>query len=212
MSGQRVLVVADASSIINLEQVEMAGASLSRWLFREFCVEISSTVHDEVKRHGVSAAKYSRHRRHEDFDRLEQIYLGRRVELGTPEDAGERHNCCVALEALRRRRFGQCVFLCDDRRAVGKFVQETMSNYLAGSCWTSLDLVLYLYFRHCADSHNTIILTQAENALRDLVAALGRRFDESSPPPISPKLSRLLTGYIDKLSRLHQCALALAGH
>lgn len=205
MSRQQVVVVSDASSIINLEQVELAGANLTRWLFREFPVEMSSTVHAEVVRHSTDSSSYRKRRRDDDFGRLETLYLSGvpGVTLGVADDAGERHNCCLALEAIRRHRFGQCVFLIDDQRAIDKFIKTTMSDFLAGVCWNSLDLVLYLYFRHCTDHHNRITRTQAENALRDMVAVFGSQPSQLILPPVSPKLMSLLAGYKKKLDALH---------
>lgn len=200
-----MLVVADASSIINLEQVELAGADLAWWLFKEFPVEISSTVYAEVKRHSTSISQYRKRSRRYDFRTLETRYLNNipGVTLGVDENAGERHNCCLALEAIRRRRFGQCIFLIDDQKATRKFADQAMSDFLAGDAWNSLDLVLYLYFRHCTDNDHQIIRPQAENALKDLVAVFGSRLNQPAMSSLSPKLASLLTLYTSKLNTLH---------
>lgn len=68
--------------------------------------------------------------------------------LDTHEDRGERHNCCVALDAVLEGSHKQVIFLTDDLRAVRDYVAPVFEIFPLGQIWSSLDFVLYLFMRH----------------------------------------------------------------
>lgn len=87
--------------------------------------------------------------------------------LDQQEDQGERHNCCIALNAvLTSQQYGQVVFLTDDHRAIRDYVAPLFRDFPLGSIWTSQDLVLYLFMKR----RRRIPPDAAQNALRDIVA------------------------------------------
>lgn len=61
---------------------------------------------------------------------------------------GERHNCCVALNAVLEGTHQQVIFLTDDHRAVRDYVTPVFQMFPLGQIWLSLDFVVYLFMRH----------------------------------------------------------------
>ena len=87
-------------------------------------------------------------------------------DLDREEDRGERHNCCVALDAILTKHCQQIIFLTDDDRAIRDYVAPVFDVFPLGSIWSSHDLVLYLFMRH----RRHIPQKAAKNAIQDVVA------------------------------------------
>lgn len=112
------------------------------------------------------------------FSRLEQV--GRcfkcgqatfderlvKIDLDSDEDRGERHNCGVALDAVRGGTYRQVIYLTDDYRAIRKYVQPIFETFPLGCVWSSYDLVSYLFVRHCG----RVTLEEVKAVFRDLTA------------------------------------------
>jgi len=82
------------------------------------------------------------------------------------EDRGERHNCCVALNAVMSGRHRQVIFLTDDYRAIRDYVGPVFEIFPLGNIWSTHDFVLYLFVRH----RRRFPRDEVENALRDVTA------------------------------------------
>src|SRR6266496_2295598 len=140
----KALCIIDTSSLINSCEVELGKKSLDKWLWDEFEIKYSRTVLEEFQR-GRSRGKSRR--RWEDhiwplpfvstYERVIFQSLNReieypcgrcsrivcrnesfRIDFDDERDRGERHNCCVALDAVRVGRYPQVIFLTDDFHAV----------------------------------------------------------------------------------------------
>ena len=58
-------------------------------------------------------------------------------DLNVEKDRGERHNCCVALNAVMGGRYRQVIFLTDDYRAVRDYADPVFQTFPLGSIWSS---------------------------------------------------------------------------
>jgi len=123
------------------------------------------------------------------------------ISLGSDEDRGERHNCGVALDAVRRGNYRQVVYLTDDHHAIQKYAQPVFDIFPLGCVWSSYDLVLYLFVRHC----DRMIAEDVEVVFRDLTA---KAVNEERQQGISPETQQIwqqrLAAYIHKLERVAQ--------
>jgi len=123
------------------------------------------------------------------------------INLESEEDRGERHNCGVALDAVRRGSHRQVVYLTDDHRAIRKYVQPIFETFPLGCIWSSYDLVLYLFVRYC----DRMIVEDVEVVFRNLTA---KAVNEEKQRGISPETRQIwqqrLVTYTRKLERVAQ--------
>lgn len=124
-------------------------------------------------------------------------------DLGTEKDRGERHNCCVALDAILTKDYQQIIFLTDDYLAVRDYVAPVFKVFPLGSIWSSHDLVVYLFMRH----RKHIPQDAAKNAIRDVVAKateeLRKQPEETTHKAKSKWMGKLVT-YHHKVERVDQ--------
>lgn len=112
--------------------------------------------------------------------------------LGTEEDKGERHNCCVALDAVMAGSHRQVIFLTDDRRAIRDYVAPVFEIFPLGHIWSSHDFVLYLFVRH----RQRFPRAEVEAVLRDVTAhAAGSGFADHTQAAQEQWMQRLGTYY-----------------
>ena len=123
--------------------------------------------------------------------------------LGVPEDEGERHNCCVALEAVLQGRYKQIIFLIDDHRAVRDYIAPILEVFPLGQVWSSLDFVLYLFLRH----RKRIPEATAKAALRDVNA--GRLTTHT--PEAMERYRRQLREYYRRVERIDRVLAQMSG-
>ena len=92
-------------------------------------------------------------------------------DLDSSEDRGERHNCCVALDAVIGDQ-RQVVFLTDDSYAIRDYVAPVFDVFPLWYIWSSCDFILYLFLRH----RRHITQDTIRVALKDIAAkAVGKR-------------------------------------
>lgn len=212
------LCIVDTCSLINLSAVEdrIGNKKIFDWLWDEFEVKYSSAVLNEINRH---RRKISGRRRFESFvwpNRLEDCEVklfgktlqrnveGSRcykcgqermckqdfaVDLRSDDDRGERHNCCLAINALRE--YSQVIFLTDDYKAVRDYAEQLFELIPLGSIWSSLDFVVYLFVKH----RNRISLDETLSILRSINAQFG--YD-------SLKIASRLTKYNNKVTKIQE--------
>lgn len=188
MRGKSLCIV-DTSSLINSCEVELGQKSLDKWLWEEFEVKYSRVVLDEFQR---GKSKGNSRRKWEDhvwplstIGSNEQIlfkspqreieYPCRRcmriisrdesfkIDFADTRDRGERHNCCVALDAVSAGKYPQVIFLIDDFRAVRDYARYFFNVFPLGNIWSLLDFITYLFMRH----HKRIALADAKIALQN---------------------------------------------
>lgn len=87
-------------------------------------------------------------------------------DLTNPKDRGERHNLCLSLEQVIHTSNKQVIFLTDDYLAKRDYVDAVFEDFPVGRSWTSLDLILYIFFKY----RNRIPLNMVEAALQDAIA------------------------------------------
>ena len=84
--------------------------------------------------------------------------------LSDPIDRGERHNCCVALDAILTNEYPEAICLTDDIHAIRQYINPVFSMIRLGQIWCSFDLVLNLFTRY----RKTITLEMALAALKNI--------------------------------------------
>ncbi len=211
------LCIADTCSLIYLSNtdVRIANKLIYNWLWDEFRVSYSNAVFDEITRHRskiIGKQNYNTHVWKGNFNSCEKKLFGdgltRIIEQGVcphcyetvnrsqpfeanlddSKDRGERHNCCVAISALRD--YSQVIYLTDDHRAIRDYVSQLFNTIPLGVVWSSLDFVVYLFSKY----RNRISLNETIEALRSINAQDGA---------IEPyKSASRLTKYITKTHKI----------
>lgn len=222
------LCIIDTCSLIFMNDVQVARRPLHSWLLDEFEVHYSQTVLEEIRRHSDKIRSRRRwesyvysYPRAAACEKMlfgqplqreivsgtcryckQPIFVEQRfeIDLASSEDQGERHNCCVALAAVRAAEGRQVIFITDDRRAIRDYVAPMMRVFPLGVTWTSLDFVTFLFFRH----RSRITLDDVKVALRDVNA--------NAPTSETPQdRDRRIVRLTDYNRRVEQIDRVLAG-
>jgi hypothetical protein len=122
-------------------------------------------------------------------------------DLDIEENKGERHNCCVALDAVMKGDYRQVIFLTDDYKAVRDYAGPVFEVFPLGHIWSSYDFVLYLFVRH----RQRFPRAEAEAVLRDITArAAGSGVADHSQQAQEQWMRRLGTYHrkVDKIDRV----------
>lgn len=189
-SAAKSLCIVDTCSLVYMAHVQLVRKPLRDWLWEEFDVKYSEAVSEEYQPFKVNSgtprrwekgiwrvanlqnyeqAIFSSHQR-----QMEDIYCSRckqrtmKYEMFTPDltekkDRGERHNCCLALYAVREGRSSQIIFLTDDLKARRDYTIYFFHVFPIGVVWSLLDLITYLFLRYWRE----IPLQSVKDALRD---------------------------------------------
>jgi hypothetical protein len=230
MRGKSLCIV-DTSSLINSCEVELGKKSLDKWLWKEFEVKYSKTVLEEFRRgrsRGESRGKLEDHvwplPTISTYERILFQSLTREIEescrrcgrivyrnesfaidFNDDRDRGERHNCCVALDAIKAGKYPQVIFLIDDFHAVRDYARYFFDTFPLGNTWSLLDFITYLFVRH----KDRITLEDTKNALRD-ANAQGSISLNASDGESEKKVQRLST-YLTKVNRIAEAFSQLSG-
>lgn len=121
-------------------------------------------------------------------------------DLNVEKDRGERHNCCVALNAVMGGRYRQVIFLTDDYRAVRDYANPMFATFPLGSVWSSYDFVLYLFVRH----RQRFPRAEVENVLRDVTAYAARSGFADHTQKAQQRWVRRLRAYHQKVEKIEQ--------
>jgi hypothetical protein len=138
--------VLDTCSIINLDDIELAGRDVLYYMRRSFDVHVCDAILDELGRHKqrlhskessywprfLSSRKQAAFVLNDDRTALESFYSAAPSFSGS-DDAGERGNTRLALELLITRRFGQIVFVI--LRAIGRLTRWPPNRRPRTSLW-----------------------------------------------------------------------------
>ncbi len=221
MRGKSLCIV-DTSSLINSSEVLLGGRTLDKWLWDEFEIKYSKTVLEEFQQgrnRGNSRRKWEEHvwplPAVSTYERILFQSLQREVEypckrcsrvlsrkesfavdFDETRDRGERHNCCIALDAIKTGRYPQVTFLTEDFHAVRDFAKYFFDTFPLGNIWSLLDFITYLFLRH----YNRITLEDVENALRSANAQGG--ISLSLGEGLSEKKAQRLSAYFHKVYRI----------
>lgn len=176
-----LLCIPDTNSLINMSDIEVANKDLRLWLWVEFDVKLSSTICTEIQNHRDLAKGSIQKRCNKsvwDFtiqlDKLEKAFLQPFYhDLNSRKDRGERHNCCVALDAVSSGAYRQVIFLTDELKTTDPdrngFLFRVFDSFPIGRIWSSLDFVLYLFLRH----RNRFPFRIAQDVLRTINREVG---------------------------------------
>lgn len=121
-------------------------------------------------------------------------------DLTNPQDRGERHNCCVALDGVISGKFSRVIFLTDDFRAQRDYARPIFDKIPLGEIWSSLDFVTYLFTRY----RRRIPLDEMLSVLRDVNA--NNPTDDDTSKPV-----RRLTYYQDKVREIDRILVRIKG-
>lgn len=227
---RKSLCIVDTSSLINSYQIELGRKSLDKWLWDEFDIKYSKTVLEEFQTgssnrspkrkwedHIWSLPSIPTHERilFQSLQREIEYLCGRcsctrivcrnepfTVDLNDVRDKGERHNCCIALEAIRTKQYPQIIFLTDDFKAVRDYAKNFFDTFPLGTTWSLLDFIIYLFMRY----YNRITIDDVENALRDANA-----ISSSSSEAESEKKVQRLNIYFKKANRIAGALFQISG-
>ncbi len=120
--------------------------------------------------------------------------------LEVEENKGERHNCCVALDAVIGGHYPQVIFLTDDYKAIRDYTDPVFKTFPLGSVWSSYDFVLYLFVRY----RRRFPRMEVEAVLRDITAhAAGSGFADHTQEAQERWRQRLVT-YTRKVEKIEQ--------
>lgn len=122
--------------------------------------------------------------------------------LLSPNDQGERHLVCEAIEMVYLNKFPNCIIVSDDYSAFTKFMGKAQMDYPFGNVWNVLDFVVYLYF-----VRREISYSQAQIAVRDLVALSSisaKKYKEKGHQTESEARQIMLNDYFAKLDNIKQ--------
>lgn len=176
-----LLCIPDTNSLIHMRDIEVAKKDLRLWLWQEFDVKLSSTICTEIQNHRDLAKGSIQKRCNKSvwnftvqLDKLEKAFLQPFYpDLDSRKDRGERHNCCVALDAVSSGAYRQVIFLTDELKTTNPerngFLFRVFDSFPIGRIWSSLDFVLYLFLRH----QNRFPFKIAEDALRTINRKVG---------------------------------------
>jgi len=117
------------------------------------------------------------------------------IDITMSEDKGERHNCCVALDALNSGRYQNIIFLTDDFRARDRFVKPIFDSIPLGSIWSSHDFVVFLFLRH----RDRITRDDIGDVLRDLTANIS-----DQPAETLAKRLRIANEKVDRVAKVSE--------
>ena len=205
-----VLCVVDTCSLIHMRDIQIAQKDLRLWLWGEFCVKVSEEICNEIQKHKVRAKGGIR-------SKCNKAKWEFKVSVGTIEEAflepfgfdvestknrGERHNCCVALDAVMRGEHRHVIFLTDELKAIDPNrkgpMQRIFEEFPIGCIWSSLDFILYLFIRHRRRFPKHL----AEAALHTVNACIGGRWEVAQKRLV--EYNRRLRQIDNTLSRLPQ--------
>jgi|SRR5579859_82440 len=185
---KKTLCIIDTCSLVYLKDIIIAGRPLHKWLWSEFDVQFSSVILDELSsfkqklgfRYNWSdhiwrsstisnyeTAIFSSYQRKIEQGKCKHcrqiIWRDDTYEpnLADTRDRGERHNCCVVLDAILNGKYTQVIFLSDDLRALRDYAQHFFDIFPLGSTWTLFDFITYLFTKY----YGTITLNDVQNAL-----------------------------------------------
>lgn len=203
--------VLDTCSIINLDEIELAGRDVLYYMRRSFDIHVCDAILDELDRHKqrlhskessywprfLSNQKKAALVLNDDRTALGPFYSAAPSCFGS-DDAGERGNTRLALELLITRQFGQIVFVTDDDRARNAFLANVVRSFPGLHLWSSADVVLYLGSFLLKEQKTTFDSIRA--ALRDLNAASAKTWEQIG----DAEKSAIIKRYKDSVANLER--------
>jgi hypothetical protein len=208
----KVDIIVDTNSFTHLAQIELKGEKPSTWLWKYFNVKTSSVVRTEFSvgiQNAPSNSKAINRRLANNeyilnttrFNVLEPGWLVQfyyKKTLATT-DLGERHLICSIAELQHYNVISRPVLVTDDLNAVDYFIKNVVNDLYFASLWTSLDLLVYLYFYSKDISFEEVV-----SGIRDIISRpsfSAKRYKERG---VTDEFARqsMLGDYIRKLDHI----------
>jgi len=186
--ANKINILIDTNSLFHLSEVDIVkkGEKPTAWLWKYCNVYICDVIKAEFERNVAKIHKKSANRTNAKAtlrkmkskkglstksrytSQIEWETVGRYVppsSLNNPEDKGERHLICEAIEMVYYSKVSNCFIISDDFNALQKFMKQAEDDYPFGAIWNVFDFIIYLFF-----TKKEITYSQTERAVRDLVA------------------------------------------
>jgi hypothetical protein len=181
----RTACIIDTSSIINLDDIQLARQDVLFYLRCFFDVRVCGTIRDELERHRnlvssrevsywprfLSSRRYAPNVLIDDRSVIGPFYTSAPLFDGV-ENAGEYGNARVALELLLTEQIAHTLFITDDQRACNSFLALMQGAFPGIKLWSSADVILYLGAVFL--NQKKVRFEDVRSALRDVYAATGR--------------------------------------
>jgi hypothetical protein len=179
----KLSILIDANALSHLSQIELSSRQnqkikANNWLWRHFNILTSKSVMDEFL-NGPRKGNINLVRRKlrndpylipesRNLKLLENNWLSHTYLPSQPlgkKDEGERHLICLAIEEVKKKTYPQMVIVSDDLTARKNFMSAVNITVPFGDIWSSLDLIVYLYF-----TSDEVDYRNAEKAIIDIVS------------------------------------------
>ena len=126
--------------------------------------------------------------------------LGRSLPSRKPGGSrGEVDNFIIAVDQLHHIKKGAMIYITDDTKAINGIIGDWLPSFPGIQCWTSYDVLLFLYARQIIPSKDIAI-----EMLRDLNSVA--RVEEGVSEALNIKLQKILMQMnkkIEKISRIN---------
>lgn len=213
MAYSKPSIFIDANALSHISSIDLNKRKVSNWLWSYFEVKTCTAVKNEflknVNKRGADSKALSRKLnsdpnlvpRSRHLSRLEQEWLSNEYYLKTlsKKDEGERHLVCIALEYLYKKNSSYVIIVTDDNSARNYFLKKILDDLPFGALWTSLDLILYMYF-----AFKDVSFEFAYNSIRDISSFDSYGFKEfrSGGETEADARQRMLSHYVNKLNKM----------
>lgn len=213
MSYKKPTIFIDANALSHISSLELNKRKVGIWLWHYFDVKTCTAVKNEylkrVNSRDADSRALSRKLKKDSklvpltrsLSRLENDWLATKyyTKTLTKSDEGERHLICVALEFVCKKNASQAFVVTDDLTARNYFLDKLKADIPFGEIWSTIDLVLYMYFAFSEVSYEF-----TEASIRDISSldSFGFKAFKTRGDTETDARMRMLKAYIAKLNNL----------
>ena len=185
MNKLNVFIDTSAFSHLASIDIELNRCKPHKWLWNFFNVHTCESVKNEFKKNIKNASQNSKsinkilnnnkrlsnnkkvipevkHTKKIENKWLSKYYYNKSL---SKKDEGERHLICSVAELIYHNKFNRVIVVLDDRDA-NKFIKKISDETQIAEVWTSLDLLIYLFF-----FYNNIPVNFVESAIRNIAGS-----------------------------------------
>lgn len=207
-------IIIDCNSFSHLSAIEINRQKPSTWLWKYFDVKTSTVIRDEFSigiQNAPANSKAIRRRldnndyilRPNRFTALQNNWLTNFYYMKSlsNNDKGERHLICSIIELHYYKKMPRGILVTDDLTAIDYFLDSIKKDTYFGSLWTSLDLLIYLYFYIKEVNYDDVA-----TGIRDIISKSSfsaKRYKEKGNTDEFAR-QRMLGDYMRKLNNIKQ--------
>ena len=220
----KINLLVDTDSFSHLSMIEFNKKTLFKLVFDYFNIYTCDTVFSEFG-DGIRKGTPENRKTYrlltkkerdvvlksKNIDKIEeQLFNLKYFKSRSKKGKGERFLVSTAIEQVYLNKFSQCILLTDDQRAIDNFLDKINEDFQFGKIWTTLDLVMFLYFKV------KINYDEASDVVRNLAASTSisvKRYRESNGRKYDEKEARqrLLSVNLKKLHKIKEMLKTLPG-